>query len=76
MGTYTTQFATLCFKGLKPVKIVAGGHLNESGADDSSSATVVFPKGKTATLITHSRVNLPSEAVVVGTKGVMKVYIV
>ncbi|ODM95427.1 Trans-1,2-dihydrobenzene-1,2-diol dehydrogenase [Orchesella cincta] len=72
MGTYTTQFTTMCFSGLKPLKIVASGHLNESGADDSSSATIIFPKGKTGTLITHSRVNLPSEALVVGTKGSMK----
>lgn len=72
MGTYTTQFATLCFKGLQPEKILAGGHLNSSGADDSSSATIIYPGGKTATLITHSRTNLPNEAVVAGTKGVMK----
>lgn len=75
MGTYTVQFATMCFKGLKPVKVIAGGHMNASGADDSSSATVIFPNGKTATLITHSRVNLPSEAIVVGTKGTLKVAI-
>lgn len=73
MGTYTTQFATFCFPGLKPEKVIAGGYLNKSGADDSSSATVIFGKGKTATLITHSRVNLPSEAVVIGTKGVITV---
>lgn len=74
MGTYTTQFTTMCFSGLKPVKVVASGHLNESGADDSSSATIIYPNGKTGTLITHSRVNLPSEALVVGTKGSMKLH--
>jgi predicted dehydrogenase len=73
MGTYTCQLATLCFKGLHPVKVIAGGHLNASGADDSSSATILFPKGKTATLITHSRCDMPNEAVVVGTEGVIKV---
>lgn len=67
------QFTTLCFGGLKPVKIVASGHLSASGADESSSATLIFPNGKTATLITHSKVNLPCEAIVVGTKGSMKV---
>lgn len=72
MGTYTAQFATLCFKGLRPEKILAGGHLNSTGADDSSSATLIFPGGKTATLITHSATNLPSEALVAGTKGSMK----
>jgi predicted dehydrogenase len=73
MGTYTAQFASFVFNGLKPVKIVASGHLNSTGADDSSSATVIYPNGKTATFVTHSVVNLPSEALAVGTKGTLKV---
>ncbi|CAG7727409.1 unnamed protein product [Allacma fusca] len=72
MGTYATQFASLVFKDLKPVKILGGGHLNNSGADDSSSSTIIYPNGKTATLLTHGGVNLPNEALVIGTKGTMK----
>jgi dihydrodiol dehydrogenase / D-xylose 1-dehydrogenase (NADP) len=72
MGTYTTQFASLVFKGLKPVKIIAGGHLNSSGADDSASTTIIYPNGKTATLLTHGGVNLPNDALAVGTKGTLK----
>jgi len=72
MGTYCCQFATLVFPGLKPEKIVAAGHLNSSGADDSSSATITFPGGKTATLMTHSAVNFPCEALAIGTKGTLK----
>jgi hypothetical protein len=63
----------MCFKGLKPIKIIAGGHKNSLGADDSSSATIIFPFGKTATLITHNSVNLENEAIVFGTKGLLKV---
>lgn len=74
MGTYTTQFTTMCFSGLKPLKVVASGQLNKSGADDSSSATIIFPNGKTGSTITHSKVDLPSEALVVGTKGSMKLH--
>lgn len=73
MGTYCCQFASLVFSGLSPVKIVASGHLNTSGADDSSSATIIYPNGKTATLMTHSQVNFPCEAIVIGTKGSLKV---
>lgn len=73
MGTYCCQFASLVFSGLKPEKIIASGHLNTSGVDDSSSATIIYPNGKTATLITHSQVNFPCEALVIGTKGTLKV---
>ncbi|KAG4072850.1 hypothetical protein HA402_002593 [Bradysia odoriphaga] len=72
MGTYCCQFASLVFSGLKPEKIIASGHLNSSGADDSSSATIIYPNGKTATLITHSQVNFPCEALAIGTKGTLK----
>lgn len=73
MGTYCCQFASLVFSGLKPEKIIASGHLNSSGADDSSSATIIYPNGKTATLMTHSQVNFPCEALAIGTKGTLKV---
>merc|ERR1711997_1261137 len=32
----------------------------------------VYSGGRTATLITHSRVKLPCEAIIIGTKGTMK----
>lgn len=73
MGTYCCQFASLVFSGLTPEKIIASGHLNSSGADDSSSATIIYPNGKTATLVTHSQVNFPCEALAIGTKGTLKV---
>lgn len=73
MGTYCCHFASLVFSGLKPEKIIASGHLNSSGVDDSSSATIIYPNGKTATLITHSQVNFPCEALAIGTKGTLKV---
>lgn len=73
MGTYCCHFASFVFAGLKPEKIIASGHLNSSGSDDSSSATIIYPNGKTATLLTHSQVNFPCEAYAIGTKGTLKV---
>lgn len=73
MGTYCCHFTSLVFSGLKPEKILATGHLNSSGADDSSSATIIYPNGKTATLLTHSQVDFPNEAYAIGTKGTIKV---
>lgn len=74
MGTYTCQFTTLAFPGQRPTQILAGGHMNESGADLNSSATLTYPGGKTATLLTHSQVNLPSEGLIIGTKGTLKLH--
>ncbi|XP_042893616.1 trans-1,2-dihydrobenzene-1,2-diol dehydrogenase-like [Penaeus japonicus] len=73
MGIYTVQFATLVMGGDKPLKVLAGGHLNQEGVDAVTSATLVYPRGRTASLNTTIRANLPSEAFVVGTKGTVKV---
>ncbi|XP_063612011.1 trans-1,2-dihydrobenzene-1,2-diol dehydrogenase-like [Penaeus indicus] len=73
MGIYTVQFATLVMDGDKPLKVLAGGHLNQEGVDVVTSATLVYPKGRTASLSTTIRADLPSEAFVVGTKGTIKV---
>jgi len=72
LGIYCVQLASLVFGGARPEKIVAGGHLGAGGVDESTSATLLYKDGKTATLLTHSRVALPCEAVIVGTKGTIK----
>jgi dihydrodiol dehydrogenase / D-xylose 1-dehydrogenase (NADP) len=72
IGVYCVQFAEFVF-GEKPLKVIAGGHMNVNGVDESTSTTLVFSNGRTATLITHSRVELPNEAFVFGTKKTLKV---
>ncbi|CAG7826362.1 unnamed protein product [Allacma fusca] len=71
LGVYCVQFASLVF-GERPQKIIAGGFLNEHGVDLSTSSTLIFSGGRTATLVTNARVELPSEAIAVGTKGTLK----
>lgn len=72
IGIYCVQFAEFVF-GERPVKILSGGHMNANGVDESSSTTLVFSNGRTATLVTHSKVELPNEAVLYGTKQTLKV---
>jgi len=72
IGIYCVQFAQFVF-GEKPLKVIAGGHLNADGVDESTSTTLIFSNGRTATLVTHSRVDLPNEAFVIGTKQTLKV---
>jgi dihydrodiol dehydrogenase / D-xylose 1-dehydrogenase (NADP) len=72
IGVYCVQLTSMVFKGEKPQKVIAGGHVNSHGVDESTSTTCVYSNGRTATLITHCRVELPNEAFIVGTKGTIK----
>lgn len=73
IGVYNVQFISLIFGGERPLQILAAGHCNADGVDESSSATLVYSGGRTATMVSHGRVRLPNEAVVAGTKGMIKV---
>lgn len=73
LGVYCAQFASIVMGGERPLKIVSGGHMNSEGIDETISATVVYSKGRVATLMCSLRCTLPCEGVVVGTKGTLKV---
>lgn len=73
IGVYTLQLAQFVFGPSLPESVVAQGELNESGVDSSASITLKYKGGKTATVCTHSRVRLPNEAFIVGTKGTIKI---
>jgi predicted dehydrogenase len=73
IGVYCVQFASFALGGEKPTKIVAAGHLNADGIDESTSATLLYPNGKTATLVTHGRAKYECEATIVGTTGTIRV---
>lgn len=60
LGVYTIQFAQLIFGGETPV-VTAAGHLGPGGCDLSASMTLTYPSGGTASLATHSEVQLPNE---------------
>jgi len=68
---YVIQLAQLVFKS-EPIKVVCGGHVNDSGADEAMSCVLTYSGGRTASLITHSRVLLPNEATLIGTKGTIR----
>lgn len=75
LGVYCLQFSQFVCKGLKPEKVVASGHLNDYGTDASASAVLKYPEGKTMVFTTSAVVELPNEALVVGTKGILRVRI-
>ncbi|GFG30314.1 hypothetical protein Cfor_01562 [Coptotermes formosanus] len=67
------RLAQFVFGPSLPESVVAQGELNENGVDTSTSITLKYKGGKTATVCTHSRVKLPNEAFIVGTKGTIKI---
>ncbi|XP_029036898.1 trans-1,2-dihydrobenzene-1,2-diol dehydrogenase-like [Osmia bicornis bicornis] len=73
LGVYGIQFACFVFNHDVPHTVRAAGTLNEEGVDQSVSATFVYSGNRTATIVTHSLINLPNEAYILGTKGMIKV---
>ncbi|ODM97442.1 Trans-1,2-dihydrobenzene-1,2-diol dehydrogenase [Orchesella cincta] len=72
IGVYNIQFVSLVMGGQKPEKIIATGTMNEHGVDDSSSTTLIYPNGVTATIVTNGRCKMECDACVYGTKGFLK----
>ena len=70
---YGIQFACLIFDDEMPRTVRAAGCLNEEGVDQSVSTTFLYDGNRTATIVTHSLVDLQNEAYVVGTEGTIKV---
>ena len=73
LGIYTINIIQQAFNNEQPEKVVAVGHVNPDGVDLSVSAALAYSNGRSATLRTHSIVQLPNEAIIVGTKGYIKV---
>lgn len=73
IGVYCLQFASLVYNNEVPESIKAAGLLNENGIDMSVSASLLYKGNRTATIVTHALVDLPNEAYICGTKGMIKV---
>lgn len=73
LGVYVLQLQQYVYRGLTPQKIVATGHLNKFETDESAAAVFTYSEGRTAVLSTSARLQMPNEAVVVGTKGTIRV---
>jgi predicted dehydrogenase len=73
LGIYPLSFATF-FLGL-PDSYTSAAHLNEvTGVDELVSMTLNYEDGRLAQLTTSQRVDLPVEALVVGSEGYIKVH--
>ena len=73
LGVYVINIAEQVFVGETPEKVLAVGHLNKNGVDLDFTAAVQYKNNRTAALSTHSMVELPNEAIIVGSKGTIRV---
>ncbi|XP_036400183.1 trans-1,2-dihydrobenzene-1,2-diol dehydrogenase [Megalops cyprinoides] len=73
IGVYCLQFALMVFDGEKPQSIQASGFCLHTGVDEAMVITLTFSRGRMAVCICSISVQLPNEAVIVCTKGSIKI---
>nr|ACO12023.1 Trans-1,2-dihydrobenzene-1,2-diol dehydrogenase [Lepeophtheirus salmonis] len=75
LGVYCVQFLNLVFKGEEPIEILTTGSLNSEGTDKNISSIFKYGLngGGIGIISTHSEINLPCEAKVIGSKGSLTV---
>ncbi|CAG0917648.1 unnamed protein product [Notodromas monacha] len=71
IGVYNVHIATWVF-GTSMPRVASVGYLNDEGVDRSSSMTLLYPDGKFASSVTHTEVEFPNEAYIIGTKGFLR----
>ncbi|KAG7467994.1 hypothetical protein MATL_G00138060 [Megalops atlanticus] len=72
IGVYCLQFALMVFDGEKPQSIQASGVCLGTGVDEAMTITLTFSRNRMAVCICSICVQLPNEAVIVCTKGSIK----
>jgi dihydrodiol dehydrogenase / D-xylose 1-dehydrogenase (NADP) len=72
LGIYPVSFSSMIFGAPKQIKSFA--HLGETGVDEQASIILEFDDGKMATLYTSTRFNSPSEALLIGSTGRIKIH--
>ncbi|XP_074872644.1 trans-1,2-dihydrobenzene-1,2-diol dehydrogenase-like [Carettochelys insculpta] len=72
IGCYCVQLASLVFGGERPESVVASGFLYPSGVDESASVILNYAGGRQAALSCSMRLEVPSEALICGTEGCVK----
>lgn len=73
LGIYCLQFSLMVFNGEKPESVQATATCLETGADETVIVTLKFSGNRLAVFTGSSSFLLPNEAVVVGTKGTIKI---
>ncbi|XP_068233956.1 trans-1,2-dihydrobenzene-1,2-diol dehydrogenase-like [Palaemon carinicauda] len=72
-GTLSVQLVSFVMNGEKPITISAAGIVNQNGVDISTGATLVYSGERMATICMSATCRLPCDALIIGTKGTIKV---
>ncbi|XP_054474494.1 trans-1,2-dihydrobenzene-1,2-diol dehydrogenase-like [Anoplopoma fimbria] len=73
IGIYCLQFICMVYNGEKPECIQATGVCLETGVDETVVVTLKFSKNRMAVFTCSSAVELSNEAIIMGTKGNIKI---
>jgi predicted dehydrogenase len=71
-GIYPVSFSSMIFGS--PVQVASMAYLGQTGADEQSVYLLSYPQGQLAQLASAVSTDMPSEAIVMGTKGRVKVH--
>lgn len=72
-GLYGLTLQQNLFKDQIPTKVITTGHLGLQSVDESASCIIHYPEGKTVDISVHTKVDLPNEAIIVGTEGTIRI---
>ncbi len=72
IGIYPINFISMIYDGMKPESIHTSGWLTPTGVDELAAVTLKYPGERVAQLTCTTCLALPNEAIVVGTKGMLK----
>lgn len=72
VGIYPVSFASMIFG--TPVKVTSLAHLGATGVDEQSAMLLSYAGGQLSLLAAAVRVDIPSEAIIMGTKGQIRVH--
>ncbi|XP_070584654.1 trans-1,2-dihydrobenzene-1,2-diol dehydrogenase [Erythrolamprus reginae] len=73
LGCYCIQFASMVFGPEMPQSIVASGLLHKTGVDETVSIILNYSDNRQAILNFTMMVDLPGEATIGGTEGIIKI---
>ncbi|KAM6452396.1 trans-1,2-dihydrobenzene-1,2-diol dehydrogenase-like isoform 1-T1 [Liasis olivaceus] len=73
LGCYCIQFASMIFGPEMPKSIVASGLLTKTGVDETVSIILNYSENRQAVLNVTMMIDLPGEATIGGTQGIIKI---
>ncbi|KAG8433998.1 hypothetical protein GDO86_012380 [Hymenochirus boettgeri] len=73
IGCYCIQFALMVFNGENPESVTAKGFLYETGVDETVTIILQYPGKRQAILTCTIMANLPNQAVICGSAGMIQV---